>query len=56
MSVTVVRKVKVLIHLGTIFGVLVANEGVSLDVSDVRAVREVFGVFDKWNISFLSFE
>jgi len=56
LSVTVVREVKMLIHLGTIFGVLVANEGVFFDVSDVRAVREAFGVFDKWYISFLPFE
>ena len=36
-----------LIHLGTIFGMLVANERVSLDVSDIRAGREVTGVFYK---------
>jgi hypothetical protein len=56
LSVTVVREVKLLIHLGSIFGVLVANEGVFFDVSDVRAVWEVFGVFDKWYISFLQYE
>ena len=36
-----------------IFGVLVANEGVSLDVSDIRAAREVISVFYKWYVSFL---
>jgi len=51
MPVTVI--VTVLIHFGTIFGVLAANEGISRDVSDIRAVRGVFGVFDKWYISFL---
>ena len=50
-SVTVVRELKVLIHLGTIFGVLVANEVVSLNVSDIWAVGEEFGIFCKWIVS-----
>jgi len=45
--------VKKLIQVGTIFRMLVANERVSLDKSDIRAVREVTGVFDKRYVIFL---
>jgi len=41
--------VTVLIHVG----VLVANKRVSVVACDIRAVREVFGVFDKWYIGFV---
>ena len=42
-----------LIYLGTIFWVLVANKVVSLDVSDIWAVEEEFGVFCKRIVGFL---
>ena len=42
-----------LIYLGTILWVLVANEVVSLDVSDMWAILEEFGVFRK-RIAFFS--
>jgi hypothetical protein len=46
-QLTVSDRQLILIYLGTIFWVLVANEVVPLDVSDKWAIWEEFGVFRK---------